>query len=238
MRQKSLRRNGFSLVEIIVVVAVFSVTVLVATNIFLLSSRSQRLATSAQKIQGDIRFALEAIAREVRFGTIDYDCYDGVPPACDPSGVPINLEVDEGLTNLLAIVDSSGNKIRFMVDPFATIGSSKLYVCLEKAETPSIDECQFEPGWEQVTPEGVKVIPGGTNFYISPHRSPFVLCDPVSTGYLKCQVPAIPGDPVSPYLTDEQPRVTVTIQTEQEVDEIGKERSSMQTTITSRVFVR
>ncbi|MBI4414916.1 MAG: type II secretion system protein, partial [Candidatus Kerfeldbacteria bacterium] len=84
MRFARPHRKGFTLVEILTVVSIFAVTSLIATNIFVITSRFQRKAATSQKLQGDIRFAVEAIAREVRFGTIDYGCYAPSPINCDP----------------------------------------------------------------------------------------------------------------------------------------------------------
>lgn len=67
VKKGQLKRHlGFSLIEIIVSVTLFSVIILSATNIFKLVIDSQRSAMAAQNVQENIKYFLEVIAKEIR----------------------------------------------------------------------------------------------------------------------------------------------------------------------------
>lgn len=214
-------REGFTLVEMLVVVAVFSVMMLIATNIFLVASKASRQAASSQRVQGDVRFALEAIAREVRFGTIDYDCY-APNPGCDPEdiGTPIDLDALKGQTSLLALRDTDGNRIRYKV--MDSNGVPKLQVCFIDAGVESLDKCDapVAPAWQVVTPEDVLIENG--MFYLYPFLSPFKL---------RTSIPP-------PYDANAQPRVTIVLKTRQQTNEVSPETISAQTSVVSRYYAR
>lgn len=221
-QRSRLLPRGFTLMEILVVVAVFGVTSLVATNIFLLASKASRRTAISQKLQGDVRFALEAVTREVRFGTIDYDCYNAMP-SCDPETpeTPIDLADTAGKTSLLALRDVSGNRVRYKF--VGTEGAQTLQVCFIDVANEALTKCNNLSRWESVTPEGVQIVSGG--FFLYPFDNPFKLKEPVPpTG--------------SPYLTDAQPRVTVVLKTEQVSTDVAPERIATQTTVTSRYYAR
>lgn len=75
LQSKSHRaRTGFTVVELLVAMAVFSITVVLVTSIFVGVINSQRKNTNTQDILDNGRFILEAIARAVRqsdIGTLD-----------------------------------------------------------------------------------------------------------------------------------------------------------------------
>lgn len=212
------RRSGFTLIEILTVVAVFSVVVLISINIFLFATRAQRRASDAQRTQGDIRFAMEAMGREVRFGAIEYSCYDS--PDCVPEGAPSITPS----TTVLATVDADGKRVRFRTAPDAN-GHTRLYVCVIAVPEEPLTKCNDQLEWEAVTPVGVRV--ERATFYITPSIDPFSPCD--GGGHFSCAYP---------YLSNEQPRVTIILQTRQEGEELVPERISMQTTVTSHVYGR
>lgn len=69
-RQKSkVKSGGFTIAEILVATTLFSLVVGVITGIFLASYRSQRSAFSFLNAHNNIRFSLEAMAREMRTST-------------------------------------------------------------------------------------------------------------------------------------------------------------------------
>lgn len=68
-------KKGLTLLEMIVSVALFSVTMLAATGIFKMVIDGQRDAIASQNIQENMRYAFETIAKEVRTATIsNHDC--------------------------------------------------------------------------------------------------------------------------------------------------------------------
>ena len=211
--------QGFTLVEMLVVVAVFSIMMLVATNIFLIASKSSRKAASSQRVQGDVRFALEAIAREVRFGTIDYDCY-APNPSCDPEDLatPIDLVANAGRTEFLALRDADGNRVRYAV--MDVNGVPKLQVCFIDIGAEQISKCDVPEAWQIVTPEEVKIT--NSTFFLFPFLNPFKL---------RASIPP-------PYDANAQPRVTIVLKTQQQTDEVSPEVVSAQTSVVSRYYAR
>lgn len=68
---KIKNKFGFSLLEIIVATALFSTTIISAVEIFSLVLSAQRNAIASKNLQEDIRYAFEAIAKEVRMARIN-----------------------------------------------------------------------------------------------------------------------------------------------------------------------
>lgn len=67
--------TGFTLLEIVVSAAVFSVAMLVAVGLFVAVTQVQKKTQSLSKVQGDARFALELMAQSVRVDGLDYSYY-------------------------------------------------------------------------------------------------------------------------------------------------------------------
>lgn len=68
-------RPGVTLMELLVVLGVFSVTVMLTSSIFLQANAVQRRVLLLSAAQADLRFALEAVVREVRMSGVDYAVY-------------------------------------------------------------------------------------------------------------------------------------------------------------------
>ncbi|MFA5360308.1 MAG: FISUMP domain-containing protein [Patescibacteria group bacterium] len=70
--------KGFSFIELVVSVAIFSVLVISSTEIFKLVIDGQRNSISAQNVQENIRYAMERMTKEMRMAQIsNTDCYAG-----------------------------------------------------------------------------------------------------------------------------------------------------------------
>lgn len=247
------RRGGFTLLEIIVVLAIFSTLVVLITNVFLTTLRAQRQTSYRQKTLSQIRQVMETIARQVRISEIDYSAYD-VDGSVQIIPTPTNtLNLSNGLTFTL-----SQNRIaRYQV----TIGA------------PS--------GFYLTDPADVEVV--SLKFYINPTISPFreercrlqdsqdplLGCSPTSdgctinveddqaipTGYCQCQassqemdcrvtkrcvVNGIPETGQNICLPpDEQPRVTINIGLKSKGTQTEEEKIIfLQTTVSSRIYRR
>ena len=142
---------GFTLMEMLVVMGIFAVVLTAASDIFLASNRAQRKTLSMELVQSDARYAMEAIVREVRSGTIDYSWYAANAPL---SG--------NGLSSALAIVDGQGDRILF-------------YHSLAAEECGHADSCimvSLNGGIAQpITPKGVSV--RRASFYVRPTADPY-----------------------------------------------------------------
>ncbi|MFH1028326.1 MAG: type II secretion system protein, partial [Pseudomonadota bacterium] len=105
-------RGGFTLMEILLVLGIFSTTLLLVINIFVSSSNLQQRTIVAQRLTADARYTIETIARAVRSGTVDYDFYSGRTLYLDdPRPVP---------PHILSTIDQDGNRTIFRRKSLAT----------------------------------------------------------------------------------------------------------------------
>jgi prepilin-type N-terminal cleavage/methylation domain-containing protein len=65
---KTSRRSGFTLVELLVAMAVFSVVLAIATGAFIRALRTQRQLVSFASANSNVSLVLEQMAREIRVG--------------------------------------------------------------------------------------------------------------------------------------------------------------------------
>ncbi len=109
--------NGFTLLEILIVVSIFTTSVIIMTDVFVLATRTQRRQAVVQKVHSDIRFALETIAREARLGQIDYDAYRSASGSGDLYGNGlVDKDIREGPVENLIIKDGSGQSLFFRAE--------------------------------------------------------------------------------------------------------------------------
>lgn len=83
----SMQTKGFTLIEVLVSTAIFSVVVIIALGALLAMSESDRKAQTLKAVINNLNFSLDAMSRAVRTGE-DYACItaDNVDPhACDQS---------------------------------------------------------------------------------------------------------------------------------------------------------
>jgi prepilin-type N-terminal cleavage/methylation domain-containing protein len=144
-----MNKKGFTLIEMMVVLAIFSIATVVIIDIFMTASRAQRRTLAIQKIQSDARYSMEAVAREIRMDSIDYDW----------SGYVGGITTPE---DALALRDADGNSIIFKNDsencPAGTTN------CLAVSLNGGLD-------WASITSKGINV--EDLKFYIDPLFDPF-----------------------------------------------------------------
>jgi prepilin-type N-terminal cleavage/methylation domain-containing protein len=145
---------GFTLMEMLVVLTIFSMVVVAATDIFILSSRSQRKVFGLERVQADARFTMESIVREVRTGMVDREWYAsrGAPPG--------------GPDDTLALIDATGTSIVFKESD----ASDEEY-CPDVTSRPCLLVSLDGSVPASITPVGVRVRSLG--FYIMPAEDPF-----------------------------------------------------------------
>lgn len=68
-------RKGFTIIELVLATAIFVTAAVALGGIFVYANKTQRYAGASVRRDSDARFAFEAMAREVRRGTIDYPGY-------------------------------------------------------------------------------------------------------------------------------------------------------------------
>jgi prepilin-type N-terminal cleavage/methylation domain-containing protein len=76
MKYQNKKNNGFTLIEMMVAIAVFSIVMVMAMGALLNVIDSNNKARSIKTAINNISFALEGISKDVRMGT-DYACGDG-----------------------------------------------------------------------------------------------------------------------------------------------------------------
>ncbi len=145
--------RGFTLVELLVVLGIFSTVVVAASDIFILASRSERKTFGLERTQADARFTMEAITREIRAGRIDYAYYAG-------RGTALATPDAE-----LALADGNGMKIRFFESDSTTAS-----LCADAQSTPCLIVAVGSNAPVAITPKGVAV--RNAKFYIAPAADP------------------------------------------------------------------
>jgi len=140
------KKLGFTLIETLVAMAIFSTAVMIALAIFINSTTLQQRTLAIQRGQSDARYALELMARKFRLGEIDYEYYDGT--IISP-------------TTILALRDSNGLPVQFKLE------SSVIKMC------SNFDQDENCTNWVNVTPNNINI--NNLKFYLAPNQSPFIL---------------------------------------------------------------
>jgi type II secretory pathway pseudopilin PulG len=96
----AIRRPSFTVIEVIIVMAIFSIVMGIVIQIFIFTSRTQRRSRSTQEAYAEARTVIEAIGREAQDGSIDYGYYEH--PEDLAQAVPV-----------AALRDSQGQAVRF-----------------------------------------------------------------------------------------------------------------------------
>ena len=139
-------KNGFTLMEMLVSLALFSVVVTISTDLFFTFQRVSRKTESFEHLVSDARLIIEQIAREVREGTIHYSAYPTLP-----------LNTPQ---TTLKILDSSAVPVEFAFN--ASCPDNSEFPCLTIARGGSP---------ERLSGVDTRVI--NAQFFISPTLDPF-----------------------------------------------------------------
>ncbi|HLC89800.1 MAG TPA: prepilin-type N-terminal cleavage/methylation domain-containing protein [Patescibacteria group bacterium] len=100
------RQTGFSLMEIIVVLGIFSLLLVVVVNIYLIALKTQRQTSLRQETLSQLRYVAETMVRNIRASEIDYT-------------YSFNQDGDDGIYGSekeLALIDEGGRKIIYFYD--------------------------------------------------------------------------------------------------------------------------
>jgi len=128
----TIMKKGFSLIEMIVAVGIFSGAALIGVTALLSLTLSQRKAIAIQSAYDNMRFGVEVISKDLRTGDIFHCGSSGIltmPQDCPP-GVNDNDPIHQSITFL----NSSGQIIRYR---FATCGSVG---CIQRSVNAGPDE--------------------------------------------------------------------------------------------------
>ncbi|MEK7545511.1 MAG: prepilin-type N-terminal cleavage/methylation domain-containing protein [Patescibacteria group bacterium] len=141
--------RGITLMELLVVMGIFSLTVALTSSIFLLSNQAQRRVLAITAAQADLRFTLESIVREVRAGSIDYETYEAAGGIQAPS---LNL----------IIRSASGSRLEFYKETNPSICPAGVAGCLA---------VRVDGVAQSVTSSGILL--ENLAFFITPQADPF-----------------------------------------------------------------
>ena len=139
--------RGFTLIELIVSVGIFSIVMLVATSAYLTLIRLDRRARATNQIVNNLSFAMDAMVRGIRTGS-DYHCINGAPDASGNSTsgactqfyytdsnlatgsnvVTFFLDGTKVMRNEGAVYSTSVATASLLTDPSITVSSLVFYV--------------------------------------------------------------------------------------------------------------
>ncbi|MDP2647887.1 MAG: prepilin-type N-terminal cleavage/methylation domain-containing protein [Candidatus Yanofskybacteria bacterium] len=128
-----IKKNlGFTLIEIIVAVGVFSFVVTIMGSSFAQMIKLQRRALSAQKIQENSMFVLELMAREIRVSTVQ----SGNMACTNPGNFGTSLAITHPVSGTISYRSSNGIVYRTEGGIETSISSqdvnfSQLYFCIK-----------------------------------------------------------------------------------------------------------
>jgi prepilin-type N-terminal cleavage/methylation domain-containing protein len=157
-REKDIKmdNSGFTLIEVLVAMAIFSTAIMVAFSIFISSQNLQQRTLAIQRGQSDARYALELIARKFRLGEIDYEYYVS-------NGIILTNPAE-----ILALRDSDGLPVRFQ------LASEAIQICTNfTQEGMSKSGSELCNAWADITPNNITIT--RLAFYLSPDQDPFIL---------------------------------------------------------------
>jgi hypothetical protein len=145
---------------LLVAMTLILVVVSAAAGIFLYVSRIQHRIIANQQIQGDVRFAMESLVRDLHIDQIDYSYYQSQGISLvDAGGVAQAVQI-------LALRDSSYQPVLYRFNA----ANKTLEVSRGTAGT-----------WNTLLSDTVEVT--STRFYIMPATDPFQVC---GTGSVSC----------------------------------------------------
>jgi prepilin-type N-terminal cleavage/methylation domain-containing protein len=75
--EKPGKPRGFTLVELIIAMLVFTIFIGVVASVYISVTRSLRHASEVRKVYAEARYLMDRVTQDVRLFTVDYDCLDG-----------------------------------------------------------------------------------------------------------------------------------------------------------------
>lgn len=163
-------RQGFTLLEMLIAITIFSIMVGAVAGIYVSFTKLQARAKAYERLQNDTNYALEFMAREFRAGTVfDYTPND----SCDPNLIIglsnptecIALQREDGTLELFTIYTENGIRALYFITPTINVLTGKY----EWATDPKKFSILLAASLDSIVVE-----PNGFQFKISPTSDPFV----------------------------------------------------------------
>ncbi len=96
-------QRGFTTIELLVVLSIFTIMTLIITNVYIIALKAQRETSVEQRMIGTMRDAVESIVRNIRISQIDYAAYGGGLDTEDER--VLRLINQDGITFVYQVVD-------------------------------------------------------------------------------------------------------------------------------------
>ena len=207
-------KKGLSLVEMIVVVGLFGISMSVSMTILVNALQNQRSIRAEQKVISSARDALEVLAREIRLGYIDYDTHY--------TGGALNSVQDN-----LWVTTGSGNNYNFRITQ-------------EAGGDPITGQLVADDGMVASPLSSTDIRIDAIKFYVRPISDPYYIfsctdnsqCDP---NIIPVKAPGVCVNNICE-LEDQQPRVTIVLNASNRGQ--GFAKVELQTTVAVRTYKR
>lgn len=173
-QQKAL--PGFTFMEMIIVVALFSVLTMATSDIFMRTVTTQRKTAALQRLQDDVRYLTQKVTAELQAGSLEYSAYENARE-CN-AGTASSIKPVQG-NAILAIRRFDGTHL------YITKSDS---VCVNEQSTPCLAISEDGTTWTSASSRNVTI--DSLLFYISPDKDPFIYCDS-SSAYLRNSQPRV-----------------------------------------------
>ena len=219
IRNKEFKK-GFTLVELLVSMAVFVIFLGVVSTSYVGIVRSQRQANAVRKMYSEVRTLMDTMSSDMRLGSPDYDCYEASSDVnkC-PAEVKNKLQLEaDGSSIYLALVNKDNTeKTFYWFDPTAQKLKLKKFSIANGAWAAEADYVdQLDEGFKPLLADDIKIT--NLTFMIAPIVNPYS-----HAHYDQSQFQF-------------QPKVTVLLSVENLNSTLPPFHLDLQTTISSRVY--
>lgn len=96
-RKINKKSFGFTLMEIVVVMGMFSIFFLIVTDVFMMVLKAQRQTSFRQQDLSELRYVVEVMARQIRNSEIDYSAFINYPDKITFPTSELHLIDDKGI---------------------------------------------------------------------------------------------------------------------------------------------
>ncbi|MEK7570022.1 MAG: prepilin-type N-terminal cleavage/methylation domain-containing protein [Patescibacteria group bacterium] len=155
--------QGFTLIEVLVAVAVFSITTVMAVNLFIIFVQQQRRTLNQQELQNDARSVMEQVAKDVREGSIDYEYY-ATAPLTTQKKLFSELSSQAGNDDCLVLRNAVNEQILYRLN-------NEIVERLVLTTPVTSAGCSSFTDWEKISPDILEVV--NFTFTIAPTEDPF-----------------------------------------------------------------
>lgn len=161
------RQDGFTLVEVLVAVAVLSIILMISVGLLLGFFDNQRIANDTLFVESQARQIITTVSERIREAYVDYDFYT------DLGGTP------SAYPELLALRDAEGIQTVFWF--YSISGQTQLFICDDKTLSASCGTGtapNLSSDWDQLNNQNVYFSNG--EFEIQPDNPPYMTSNPTT----------------------------------------------------------